>query len=291
MRTGCRGAVRDRAVPAGGRRPRRAARLQVHCGRSARGCGSAGWPTRSATLDKPVLGICGGYQMLGRRIVDDVESGRGEVAGLGLLDLDVEFAADKTLARPVGTRVRPAGVRVRDPPRPGDAARGPGLVELPDGSDEGRASPDRVAGTHWHGLSRQRRLPPRRSCGGPPTVPAAPGSRPAPDVCVADARAAQLDLLGRTCRRPPGHRRAGETHRTGADPRATGPADVSGHGQIASITTFGTPTFVCRRSGTCHSPENSSTQPVPPNGLRRYSPPSVAIQSRCARRGKRSSGS
>jgi adenosylcobyric acid synthase len=46
-----------------------------------------------------VLGICGGLQMLCRRIDDTVESGRGSVAGLGLLDADIVFDADKVLRR------------------------------------------------------------------------------------------------------------------------------------------------------------------------------------------------
>jgi adenosylcobyric acid synthase len=43
-----------------------------------------------------VLGVCGGQQMLGRHVVDGVESARGEVAGLGWLDVDTEFAPEKT---------------------------------------------------------------------------------------------------------------------------------------------------------------------------------------------------
>ena len=46
-----------------------------------------------------VLGICAGWQMLGRRIVDHVESGRGEVDGLGLLDAETVFEADKVVRR------------------------------------------------------------------------------------------------------------------------------------------------------------------------------------------------
>ena len=46
-----------------------------------------------------VLGICGGYQMLGRRIADPlgVEGVAGEVAGLGLLDVETVLTGDKTL--------------------------------------------------------------------------------------------------------------------------------------------------------------------------------------------------
>ena len=42
-----------------------------------------------------VLGICGGYQMMGRTIVDDVESGRGAVDGLGWLDATTVFEPTK----------------------------------------------------------------------------------------------------------------------------------------------------------------------------------------------------
>jgi adenosylcobyric acid synthase len=52
--------------------------------------------------DVPVLGICGGFQMLGREIRDDVESREGTTAGLGLLPSDTVFETDKLLARPVG---------------------------------------------------------------------------------------------------------------------------------------------------------------------------------------------
>lgn len=53
---------------------------------------------KSGTLDEvvdlagslPVVGICGGYQMLGRSVVDDVECG-GSERGAGLLDVETEF--------------------------------------------------------------------------------------------------------------------------------------------------------------------------------------------------------
>ncbi len=55
-----------------------------------------------AAEGRPVLGICGGYQMLGTSITDDVEGGAGTVDGLGLLPVTTSFGVDKVLARPAG---------------------------------------------------------------------------------------------------------------------------------------------------------------------------------------------
>lgn len=46
-----------------------------------------------------VLGICGGYQMLGRSVDDPVESGAGAVDGLGLLDATTRFEPTKVVER------------------------------------------------------------------------------------------------------------------------------------------------------------------------------------------------
>lgn len=55
---------------------------------------------------RPVLGICGGYQMLARTIRDPegVEGSEGvEVAGLGALPVDVTFARTKALGQPTSS--------------------------------------------------------------------------------------------------------------------------------------------------------------------------------------------
>jgi adenosylcobyric acid synthase len=60
----------------------------------------------------PTLGICGGYQMLGGRILDGVESATPEVPGLGLLPVETAFGPEKVLARPKGLAPRFASAPV-----------------------------------------------------------------------------------------------------------------------------------------------------------------------------------
>ena len=103
-----------------------------------------------------ILGLCGGYQMLGREISDPqgVEGPPGTAPGLGHLDVTTTLAGAKRLA-PVAGRTADGApftgyemhMGVTDGP---DRARP--FATLPDGA-EGAASPDgRVLGTYVHGL-------------------------------------------------------------------------------------------------------------------------------------------
>jgi adenosylcobyric acid synthase len=56
-----------------------------------------------AASGRPVLGICGGFQMLALEIEDDVEGEVGGVPGLALLPTHVTFGAEKVLARATGS--------------------------------------------------------------------------------------------------------------------------------------------------------------------------------------------
>lgn len=144
----------------------------------------------------PIAGICGGFQMLGQRIADHVESGVGEVPGLALLDLDIEFAAEKTLARPGGQAWGEpvSGYEIHHGVVTRRGVELPALVSLPDGRAEGVVR-DRVVGTHWHGLFENdtfRRAFLRWAADNA----GRDGFVPSSDTVFADIRAAQLDLLG-----------------------------------------------------------------------------------------------
>jgi adenosylcobyric acid synthase len=102
---------------------------------------------------RPTLGICGGYQMLGKRIVDDVESGAGEVEALGLLPVETVFQAGKVLGNPDGDATAFGGVPVRGYVIHHGRVRRFGGEPLLAGSggDEG-CRRGAVAGLSWHGV-------------------------------------------------------------------------------------------------------------------------------------------
>jgi len=103
-----------------------------------------------------VLGLCGGYQMLGRTISDPygVEGPPGSVAGLGLLDVETVLAGSKTLERVVGTALgaRFEGYEIHiGETRGADTARA--VCTMSDGRIDGAISANgRVAGSYVHGL-------------------------------------------------------------------------------------------------------------------------------------------
>lgn len=57
----------------------------------------------AAAKGMPVVGLCGGYQMLGRRISDPlgVEVPKGEMEGLGLLDVETELQGEKITSQTI----------------------------------------------------------------------------------------------------------------------------------------------------------------------------------------------
>jgi len=135
-----------------------------------------------AGLGRPVLGICGGFQMLCRHIDDAVESEVGGIDGLGVLDADIEFAPDKTLRRHEGPL---RGYEIRH----GLLSRSAEEDWLGVGIRSGT-----VYGTHWHGLLDNNEV--RREW---LTAVAATAGRSgfvvAYDVDVGARRDAQLDLM------------------------------------------------------------------------------------------------
>ena len=144
-----------------------------------------------ARRGRPVLGICGGFQMLARTITDEVESGAGTVPGLGLLPTAVRFAEEKTLARPRGTAYG-EDVRAYEIHH--------GQVET-DWSDAGAPEPfldgcrrAAVWGTTWHGAFENDGF--RRAFLTDVATAAGSAFRPAPGTDFAAARAARLDALG-----------------------------------------------------------------------------------------------
>jgi cobyric acid synthase CobQ len=118
---------------------------------------------RQSGIDKAILrqahiaeivGICGGYQMLGTRIADPagIESMREETQGLKLLELTTTMAAEKTLVRSVTTHCSGHSVRgyeIHHGLSNGDGL--PPVVVRSDGSVIGSGT-DLIWGTYLHGI-------------------------------------------------------------------------------------------------------------------------------------------
>ena len=148
-----------------------------------------------AAAGKPLVGICGGFQMLADTIHDDVESRRGTVAGLGLLPVDVTFGARKTLARSRGAawgQVPVSGYEIHHGyVSAGDPAP---LLRYADGAPEG-AVVGAVSGTHWHGAFESDEFR-RRFLTEAARQAGRHGFEVAPDTRFAEVRERALDVLG-----------------------------------------------------------------------------------------------
>lgn len=107
-----------------------------------------------------VLGICGGYQMLGCIIADPdgIEGTAATVAGLGLLPVETVMTARKTV-RPITGATIATGARFRGyeihigTTQIVDPAKAVPLLRLDSGDEDGAISPDgQIAGCYIHGL-------------------------------------------------------------------------------------------------------------------------------------------
>jgi adenosylcobyric acid synthase len=104
-----------------------------------------------------VLGLCGGYQMLGRTVADPsgLEGPAATVEGLGLIEVDTMLSDEKRLEPVTGTS--DGGIAFSGYEMHVGVTMGPDLARpfarLADGSPEGAISADgRVIGTYIHGL-------------------------------------------------------------------------------------------------------------------------------------------
>jgi adenosylcobyric acid synthase len=151
-----------------------------------RSTGLAAAVAARAEQGRPILGICGGYQMLAGRIDDDVESRQGTVDGLGLLPASVRFAREKTLGRPKGRALDAdvAGYQIHY-----------GVVTAEGGADFlGGCEVGAVRGTTWHGIFDNDEF--RRAFLRDLAARTGRDFRAAGDVSFAAVRERRLDLLG-----------------------------------------------------------------------------------------------
>ncbi|MGD0609446.1 MAG: cobyric acid synthase [Streptosporangiaceae bacterium] len=152
----------------------------------ARGLAAA--VTERVRAGRPVLGICGGYQMLASQIEDLVESGQGTVDGLGLLPVRVVFGRQKVLGRPHGYALGApvAGYEIHH-----------GRAEITDPAAEPFLDGCRrgaVWGTSWHGVLENNDF--RRAFLTEVAARAGRAFTPAPGTDFAAVREARLDALG-----------------------------------------------------------------------------------------------
>ncbi|QPV64208.1 cobyric acid synthase [Halosimplex litoreum] len=126
---------------------------------------AAGFPERLRAFDGPVVGLCGGYQLLGERITnagiestDDVDT----LEGIGLIPVETRFSPDKRVERTtrridgVGPLAGAAGAVSGYEIHMGETrplgGSEPATVERPFPDAGAGAATDRVLGTYLHGL-------------------------------------------------------------------------------------------------------------------------------------------
>jgi adenosylcobyric acid synthase len=128
--------------------------------------GLAGCVREHAARGGWVIGICGGYQMLGREVRDEagVESARGTVVGLGLLPVVTHFESCKQLTQAEAVCLLPEleGAKVRGYEiHQGRTAADPGtppafqitrLFDTPTAQSDGAGGSISLFGTYLHGL-------------------------------------------------------------------------------------------------------------------------------------------
>ncbi|MDO8735809.1 MAG: cobyric acid synthase [Thermoleophilia bacterium] len=118
---------------------------------------------RKAQAGTPVIGICGGYQMLGTKILDPqgLDSSAGSVKGLGLIDMETVFGPEKETRQTAGevvaeTPLIPAGSIVKGYEiHMGRTELGPGvapLLQTAAGADGAVSADGLVIGSYLHGF-------------------------------------------------------------------------------------------------------------------------------------------
>jgi adenosylcobyric acid synthase len=141
--------------------------------------------TQRVARNGPVLGICGGFQMLASEIDDGVESGAGLVPGLALLPATVRFGTGKVL------RLR-SGIAGGEPVSGYEIYHG--VVDVTGGEPfPGGCSAGAVYGTTWHGILESDGF--RRSLLRRVAAEQGRSFEPA-DVSFAQVREQHVDMLG-----------------------------------------------------------------------------------------------
>ncbi len=111
----------------------------------------------TANRGTEIVGLCGGFQMLGADIADPhgLESDRKTIPGLGLLNVSTVLALEKTLTRVTATHLE-SGFTVQGYEIHHGQSRSSNfepLVMQTDGTADGARSPDgRLWGTYLHGI-------------------------------------------------------------------------------------------------------------------------------------------